>query len=67
MQTLNKTEQIAHLQGKSRPDRNRAVQDMLTPSQENGSVKLMMFSPFGTLTEKMWNFLLTKLTISILQ
>ena len=30
MQTLNKTEQIAHLQGKSGPDRNMAVQDMLT-------------------------------------
>ena len=29
MQTLNKTEQIAHLQGKSGPDRNMAVQDML--------------------------------------
>ena len=29
METLNKTEQIAHLQGKSGPDRNMAVQDML--------------------------------------
>ena len=29
MQTLNKTEQIAHLQGKSGPDRNMAIQDML--------------------------------------
>ena len=30
MQTLNKTEQTAHLQGKSGPDRKMAVQDMLT-------------------------------------
>ena len=29
MQTLNKTEQIVHLQGKSGPDRNMVVQDML--------------------------------------
>jgi len=29
MQTLNKTDQIAHLQGKSGPDRNMAIQDML--------------------------------------
>lgn len=29
MQTLNKTEQIAHLQRKSGSDRNMAVQDML--------------------------------------
>ena len=29
----------------------------VTPSQENGSIT-MTFSPFGTLTEKMWNFLL---------
>ena len=38
-----------------------------TPRQENASVTLMTFSPFGTVTEKMWNFLLKKLTISILQ
>lgn len=29
MQTLNKTEKIAHLQGKSGSDRNVAIQDML--------------------------------------
>ena len=29
MQTLNKAEQIAQLQGKSGPDRNMAIQDML--------------------------------------
>ena len=29
MQTLNKTEQIAHLQGKSGPDRNMAVHDCI--------------------------------------
>ena len=30
MQTLNKTEQIVHLEGKTKSDRNNAVQDMLT-------------------------------------
>ena len=29
----------------------------VTPSQENGSFTLMTFSPFGTVTEKTWNFL----------
>lgn len=29
MQTLNKTEKIAHLQGKSGSDRNVAIQEML--------------------------------------
>ena len=28
----------------------------VTPSQENGSVTLMTFSPFGTVREKTWNF-----------
>ena len=30
MQMLNKTEQIAHLQGKDRLERQNAIQDMLT-------------------------------------
>ena len=34
MQTLNKTEQIAHLQGKTGLDRNMAVHDMLMASRD---------------------------------
>ena len=34
MQVLNKTEQIAHLQGKTGLDRNMAVSDMLTKESE---------------------------------
>ena len=46
---------------------NLIQQLKVTPSQQNGSNKVIMFSPFGTVTEKMWNFLLKKLTISTLQ
>ena len=51
MQTLNKTEQIAHLQGKSGPDRNMAVQDMLmayrdTPHPATG------ISPYQAMTNR---------------
>ena len=55
MQTLNKTEQIAHLQGKSGPDRNMAVQDMLTayrdtphPATGISPYKAMMNRPVRT-------------------
>jgi len=34
MQTLNKTEQIAHLQGKSGPNRDMTVQDMLMDNRD---------------------------------
>ena len=34
MQTLNKTEQTAHLQGKSGPNRDMAVKDMLMASKD---------------------------------
>ena len=55
MQTLNKTEQIAHLQGKSGPDRNMTIQDMSivyrdTPHPATGITpyEAMMNSPVRT-------------------